>query len=76
MSLTKKVLNASESRLRYMKDVSGYYQDSVTVTNKGSEMKLVKILIIFTSIDLSYNNFHGEIPSSIGDLQSLVVLNL
>ncbi|GMN44023.1 hypothetical protein TIFTF001_013214 [Ficus carica] len=39
-------------------------------------MKLVMILIIFTSIDLSYNNFHREIPSGIGDLQSRVVLNL
>ncbi|PON32125.1 LRR domain containing protein [Trema orientale] len=54
----------------------GYYQDSVTVMNKGLEMVFVKILTIFTSIDLSHNNFHGEIPTTIGDLPSLIVLNL
>ncbi|KAL6987867.1 hypothetical protein U1Q18_013613 [Sarracenia purpurea var. burkii] len=53
-----------------------YYQDTVTVTNKGLEMKLVKILTIFTSIDLSCNGFEGKIPGTIGDLNSLYVLNL
>ena len=59
-----------------MGDDRGYYEDSVTVMNKGFEMVLVKILTIFTSIDLSNNNFSGIIPSSIGDLHSLIVLNL
>ncbi|XP_058214629.1 receptor-like protein 7 [Rhododendron vialii] len=53
-----------------------YYEDSVTVTNKGSEMELVKILTIFIAIDFSNNNFKGEIPYIIGDLKSLYVLNL
>ncbi|PIN00207.1 Leucine-rich repeat protein [Handroanthus impetiginosus] len=53
-----------------------YYQDTVTVTMKGQEMELTKILIIFTSIDFSNNKFHGEIPHSIGDLKSLLGLNL
>ncbi|KAL7194995.1 hypothetical protein ACSBR1_035250 [Camellia fascicularis] len=53
-----------------------YYQDAVTVTNKGLRMKLVKILNVFTSIDFSCNNFQGEIPKEIGDLKSLYVLNL
>ncbi|XP_062078857.1 putative receptor like protein 25 [Humulus lupulus] len=39
-------------------------------------MEYVRILTIFTCIDLSNNNFHGEIPKSVGDLQSLIVLNL
>ncbi|KAL7248597.1 hypothetical protein ACSBR2_003352 [Camellia fascicularis] len=53
-----------------------YYQDTVTVTNKGQEMKLVKILTIFTSIDFSCNSFQGEIPDTVGALKSLYVLNL
>ncbi|PON85685.1 LRR domain containing protein [Trema orientale] len=44
--------------------------------NKGMEMVLVKILTVYTSLDLSNNHFHGETPSTIGDLQSLVVVNL
>ena len=53
-----------------------YYQDSVTVTSKGQEMELVKILTLFTSIDLSCNDFEGEIPEAMGDLTLLYVLNL
>ncbi|PIN10228.1 Leucine-rich repeat protein [Handroanthus impetiginosus] len=57
-------------------EVQKYYQDTVTVTMKGLEMELTKILLIFTSIDFSNNKFHGEIPYSIGDLKSLYGLNL
>ncbi|XP_058217052.1 receptor-like protein 33 [Rhododendron vialii] len=53
-----------------------YYEDSVTVINKGLEMELVKILNIFTTIDFSNNRFKGEIPYIVGDLKSLYVLNL
>ncbi|KAI3470549.1 hypothetical protein Pfo_027212 [Paulownia fortunei] len=53
-----------------------YYQDEVTLIFKGLELKLVKILTVFTSIDFSCNNFQGEIPDAIGDLSSLYVLNL
>uniref|UniRef100_A0A5B7BRI1 Putative receptor-like protein 12 n=1 Tax=Davidia involucrata TaxID=16924 RepID=A0A5B7BRI1_DAVIN len=53
-----------------------YYQDKVTVTNKGLEMELVKILTVFTSIDLSCNKFQGGIPDTVGILKSLYVLNL
>ncbi|KAL5740354.1 hypothetical protein ACOSQ2_029534 [Xanthoceras sorbifolium] len=52
-----------------------YYQDAVTVTSKGLEMELVKIITLFTSIDLSCNNFQGPIPEEIGLLKSLHVLN-
>ncbi|KAL5546873.1 hypothetical protein UlMin_006560 [Ulmus minor] len=65
-----------KSQLRYMGNESQYYQDSVTVTIKGSERELVKILTIFTSIDLSNNRFEGEVPVSLGDLRSLIVLNI
>ncbi|XP_019161183.1 PREDICTED: receptor-like protein 12 [Ipomoea nil] len=53
-----------------------HYQDAVTVTLKGLEVELVKILTIFTSIDFSGNKFHGDIPGSIGTLSSLLLLNL
>ncbi|KAK6152533.1 hypothetical protein DH2020_015168 [Rehmannia glutinosa] len=47
----------------------------LTVTIKGLEMELVKILKVFTAIDFSCNNFSGTIPQTIGDLTSLYVLN-
>ncbi|RVW13678.1 LRR receptor-like serine/threonine-protein kinase GSO1 [Vitis vinifera] len=51
-------------------------EDAVTVTSKGQEMELVKVLTLFTSIDFSCNNFQGDIPEDIGDLKLLYVLNL
>ncbi|KAI3732353.1 hypothetical protein L1987_63557 [Smallanthus sonchifolius] len=53
-----------------------YYQDTVTVTAKGLELELVKILTLFTSVDISSNQFSGEIPSTIGRLKALRVLNV
>lgn len=53
-----------------------YYQDAVTVTSKGLEMELVKVLTLYTSIDLSSNNFQGDIPEVMGNFTSLYVLNL
>ncbi|XP_034693104.1 receptor-like protein 34 [Vitis riparia] len=53
-----------------------YYQDAVTVTSKGLEMELVKVLTLYTSIDLSCNNFQGDIPEMMGNFTSLYVLNL
>ncbi|CAB4315232.1 unnamed protein product [Prunus armeniaca] len=52
------------------------YGVSVTVTSKGFEMELVKILSIYTLIDFSSNNFCGPIPMEIGEFKSLLVLNL
>ncbi|XP_051130465.1 receptor-like protein 53 isoform X1 [Andrographis paniculata] len=52
-----------------------YYQDSVTLTLKGSEVEYRKILDILTSIDFSSNRFEGRIPEMIGDLENLYVLN-
>ena len=53
-----------------------YYQDRITVTSKGLALELVKILTIFTSIDISANKLQGPIPETIGELKSLYVLNL
>ncbi|XP_039158846.1 putative receptor like protein 25 [Eucalyptus grandis] len=43
---------------------------------KGQDIVLVKILTIFTTLDLSNNFFQGDIPIVIGHLQSLIGLNL
>jgi Leucine-rich repeat (LRR) protein len=53
-----------------------YYQDVITITMKGLDVKIVKILNIFTSLDFSCNNFEGSIPGEIGELKSLYILNL
>ncbi|KEH28916.1 putative leucine-rich repeat-containing, plant-type, leucine-rich repeat domain, L [Medicago truncatula] len=53
-----------------------YYHDSVTVTSKGQQMEYVKILTVFTAVDLSSNHFEGEIPKQLFDFKALYVLNL
>ncbi|XP_050278404.1 receptor-like protein 33 [Quercus robur] len=70
------VTDKDKSQTRYMGDGSNYYKDSMTIVNKGVELELVKILTIFTAIDLSNNQFCGEIPDSVGNLKVLIVLNL
>ncbi|CAB4315241.1 unnamed protein product [Prunus armeniaca] len=63
-------------RLKILKFTEVYYQDTVTVTNKGLDMELVKILTVFTSIDISHNKFSGSIPEEVGELKLLHGLNL
>lgn len=53
-----------------------YYQDSITVATKGLELELVWILTVYTTIDLSSNNFEIGIRSIMGYLSALHVLNL
>ncbi|XP_031115754.1 receptor-like protein 6 [Ipomoea triloba] len=65
-----------KSQLSLIGEHDEYYHDSVTIMNKGYEMVLVEILTIFVSLDLSNNEFHGNVPEEIGELKSLVVLNL
>lgn len=60
--------------LRYELKENKYYQ--VTVTIKGLDIKLQKILNIFTSVDFSTNNFKESIPEDVGLLKSLYGLNL
>jgi Leucine-rich repeat (LRR) protein len=64
----------SYSRVYPMIDI--YYQDVITVTMKGLEAKLEKILTIFNSLDFSCNNFDGPIPEEVGELKLLYILNL
>ncbi|CAL5394615.1 unnamed protein product [Camellia sinensis] len=63
-----------EMKLKYMGD--SYYQDSVVVMIKGYEIELSRILTVLSIIDFSRNKFQGEIPKSIGRLNSLRGLNL
>ncbi|THG12333.1 hypothetical protein TEA_001520 [Camellia sinensis var. sinensis] len=67
--------NFNQLWFKFLKHNGFYYQDTVTLNNKGMEMELVKILTIFTSIDISNNNFQGVIPNTVGFLKSLYVLN-
>ncbi|XP_047257370.1 receptor-like protein 9DC3 isoform X1 [Capsicum annuum] len=57
-------------------DAQAYYRDSVTVVTKGLELKVVRILSLYTTMDLSSNKFEGHIGSMMGDLIALRVLNL
>jgi hypothetical protein len=52
------------------------YEDSVTIVNKGHQLNLVKILIAFTSLDFSSNQFEGPIPKELMSLTALHALNL
>nr|XP_023882310.1 receptor-like protein 9DC3 [Quercus suber] len=60
------------SKPEYMGDHSGYYEDIISVMNKGVEMQLVKILTIFIAIDFSNSKFYGEIPNNMGNLKELI----
>ncbi|KAI3899692.1 hypothetical protein MKW92_015178 [Papaver armeniacum] len=62
-------------RFRVLQVSHLYYQDVATVTSKGLDMQLVKILTVFKCIDFSNNIFEGEIPESIANLTSLYMLN-
>ncbi|KAL4606306.1 hypothetical protein ACB092_09G093500 [Castanea dentata] len=53
-----------------------YYQDAITVTTKGLEFELVKILRLFTSIDIYCNKLEGPIPEELAAFKSLCVVNL
>ncbi|KAK3440405.1 hypothetical protein EUGRSUZ_B00686 [Eucalyptus grandis] len=52
------------------------YDYSMTIINKGILMKYERILGYLNVIDLSSNNFIGEISNSIGSLTELHMLNL
>ncbi|XVF03669.1 hypothetical protein REPUB_Repub05bG0013300 [Reevesia pubescens] len=54
---------------------SSYYHDSVLVTMKGVDFIFERVLTIFVAIDLSSNQFEGEIPEIVGKLTALKVLN-
>ncbi|WMV56544.1 hypothetical protein MTR67_049931 [Solanum verrucosum] len=60
-----------------------YYHDSITVATKGSDREIVRILYLYTVINLSirilnlsHNGLQGHIPPSFGDLSSVESLDL
>ncbi|MFQ6625356.1 hypothetical protein Gotur_006074 [Gossypium turneri] len=57
-------------------EFSFIYENHVNVTTKRLEMELTKTSDIFISMDLSNNQFFGEIPEDIGRLITLQMLNL
>ncbi|MED6125695.1 hypothetical protein PIB30_071097, partial [Stylosanthes scabra] len=73
-------VNYTQTGLQYMStnSSSNYpsYFASIAVNMKDQSVELVKILITFTTIDLSNNLLEGEIPQVIGQLDSLIGLNL
>ncbi|MFS8013052.1 putative leucine-rich repeat domain superfamily [Helianthus anomalus] len=53
-----------------------YMYFSIIIAVKGVDLYFPQILVEYTTVDLSNNKFHGEIPNIIGYLKSLKVLNL
>nr|KJB72030.1 hypothetical protein B456_011G154100 [Gossypium raimondii] len=68
------VIDGNKAKPSYVGD-NFYYQDSMTLLNKGFEILYHKILTLLTCLDLSDNNFHGRILEEVQDLKSLHVLN-
>ncbi|KAK8999009.1 hypothetical protein V6N11_070188 [Hibiscus sabdariffa] len=69
--------------LKALREVVEYGHDAnyvyvVKITIKSMELKFIVTLLkpIYSSIDLSNNGFHGEIPEVVGDLRLLLALNL
>ncbi|MFQ6625358.1 hypothetical protein Gotur_006074 [Gossypium turneri] len=56
-------------------ELSYIFENHVNVTTKRLEMELTKTYGIFISMDLSNNQFSGEIPEDVGQLNSLQMLN-
>ncbi|MFQ6671105.1 hypothetical protein Gotur_035749 [Gossypium turneri] len=48
----------------------------LSFTTKGLETEFESLLSIWTIIDLSSNQFSGEIPKILGELHLVIVLNL
>ena len=53
-----------------------YYEDSITIATKGFYREIVRILYLYTVINLSSNKFSGKIPSIMGDLIVVHIMNL
>ncbi|CAL5376240.1 unnamed protein product [Camellia sinensis] len=74
-------VNEASFKLKYLGmpsrlGIKYYYNDCLTIVIKGSTIEMVKVLTIFTAIDLSKNKFEGQIPRIIGKLNSIRGLNL
>ncbi|KAF3639716.1 putative serine/threonine-protein phosphatase PP2A catalytic subunit-like isoform 1 [Capsicum annuum] len=72
----KKIGENSGTREYIAGDYSGNYANILIVTTKGLDQELPRVLTTYMIIDLSRNRFEGHIPSIIGDLVALRMLNL
>ncbi|KAK9017214.1 hypothetical protein V6N11_079696 [Hibiscus sabdariffa] len=62
--------------IEFANDGIWYYIPGLSFATKGLEMEFHSILTFWTAIDLSNNQFLGEIPKTLGELHSLIGLNL
>ncbi|TYJ12031.1 hypothetical protein E1A91_A11G320100v1 [Gossypium mustelinum] len=53
-----------------------YFVEGLSFTAKGLEMEFQSLLTSWMVLDFSSNQFLGEIPKILGELHSLIVLNL
>ncbi|KAG2380697.1 uncharacterized protein HKW66_Vig0200690 [Vigna angularis] len=61
---SRSILDQSSTESYNAVDISRL-QNSITITNKGKQMELVRIQKIFTYLDMSSNNFEGPIPNEL-----------
>ncbi|XP_052883629.1 receptor-like protein Cf-9 [Gossypium arboreum] len=69
-------IGSAESYMGVYDYRSAFYTYSIAIVMKGQDMELVKIFTMWMIIDLSNNQFEGEIPKVIGKLNLLKGLNL
>ncbi|XP_074338041.1 receptor-like protein 7 [Apium graveolens] len=72
----KAMMNGEVNKIKRSYMERQYYSDSTNLVIKGYEIQLNRILTVFTTIDLSKNNFEGKISEYTGNLLSLRFLNL
>ncbi|XP_057826093.2 receptor-like protein 33 [Cryptomeria japonica] len=65
-----------EAFLQYSNSSSIPYLDKMEINNKGFFLEYVRSLALVRCLDLSNNNFSGDIPKDIGFLIGLRILNL
>ncbi|PHT30725.1 hypothetical protein CQW23_29645 [Capsicum baccatum] len=72
-----KIIDENSRTRKYIADYyNGSNANNLIVTTKGLDLELPRVLTTYMIIDLSRNRFEGHIPSIIGDLVGLRMLNL
>ncbi|KAK9221111.1 hypothetical protein WN944_009536 [Citrus x changshan-huyou] len=62
--------------VNYMRSANYSYYESISLTMKGNNIQMERILTTFATIDLSSNRFQGGISEVLGKLNSLKGLNI
>ncbi|KAK9221123.1 hypothetical protein WN944_009548 [Citrus x changshan-huyou] len=63
-------------KVNYMWSLNYSYYESISLTMKGNDIQMERILTTFATIDLSSNRFQGGISEVLGKLNSLKSLNI